>query len=604
MGLAVLPLAGLTFFAWETVSPKLEAAEQSREVREGADLVGSLTQARYRIAVERIISLALSTADDLGLDDAQAEALYGRDLREELKVARGRVDDVVDALPSIARIDDPLSSLAAARRRFDAGHSTSDDLVARYEQVEIGMQAVVEEEAVDLDHLVASFSAFERMHDETSSLPVVADAVDAGLNQVVAIGLHLLRGGDQGRPWLLDLAVATDRYERDATALDRRLEGAARAEWITYVQSSGAVRLDEIVDGFLAGATGEPAGEELPDATTVFDASYERSESLIGVMDTAVASIRTGAVAAHRSATTDAERTRKLLMVLIGCTLAMTILSARSIGLSLRRLDEQARNVSSGALGTPLVDERGPREIAAVARALNELVVALRVAERQAAALADGQIDDESMSEAMPGALGGSLERAVDRLSASITEREELRERLAHEASHDSLTGLPNRAAALGALERAVARARRSGETVAVLFADLDGFKVVNDTRGHGAGDAVLVEVGRRLQRSVRDGDLVARLGGDEFVVIAEPVQDDREAVALAERLVEAVGSPVGLGEVQATVGLSVGVAVNSHPGLNADGLLNAADAAMYAAKAGGRGRVVLAGESPSRARA
>ncbi len=317
-------------------------------------------------------------------------------------------------------------------------------------------------------------------------------------------------------------------------------------------------------------------------------------------MDAAAAGIREDALAANEAARRDADRTSLLLVVMVGCTLAATLLGARSIGMSLLRLDDQARHVVAGALDTPLVDERGPREIAAVARSLNDLVVALRVAERQAAALAEGQVDDDSMDEVMPGGLGASLERAVDRLSTSIAEGEELREKLAHEASHDALTGLANRAAALGALERAVARARRSGEAIAVLFADLDGFKAVNDTRGHGAGDEVLVEIGRRLQRSVRDGDLVARLGGDEFVVIAEPVQDDCEAVSLAERLIEVVGSPIPVGEEEASVGLSVGVALNTHPGLDADGLLNAADAALYTAKARGRGCVVLAGDAPS----
>ncbi len=186
--LAVLPLAGLTFFAWQVAVPKIDAAAQSRDVRDGADLVGNLTQARYRVAVERIIGLALATADDLGLDDAQSEALFGLDLREELETARGSVDEVIEALPPMARLDGPLELLEKTRRDFDGEQPGADRFVAGYEQVESGLQAVVEAEAVELDHLVVTADVFAGIHDASSALPLVADTVDAGLNQVVAVG--------------------------------------------------------------------------------------------------------------------------------------------------------------------------------------------------------------------------------------------------------------------------------------------------------------------------------------------------------------------------------------------------------------------------------
>ncbi len=174
---------------------------------------------------------------------------------------------------------------------------------------------------------------------------------------------------------------------------------------------------------------------------------------------------------------------------------------------------------------------------------------------------------------------------------ADVTERVALERELRTAAYTDALTGLANRAAFGERLERAAAA---GGATVLLL--DLDGFKSVNDTAGHAAGDRVLVEVGRRIEATCRDGDLVARLGGDEFVVLlngrtAEETPTSDEAVeALAERLVSVLAQPVEVERRAVRLGASVGVARLGGAG-SADDLLRDADVAMYAAKAQGKGR-------------
>ena len=155
-------------------------------------------------------------------------------------------------------------------------------------------------------------------------------------------------------------------------------------------------------------------------------------------------------------------------------------------------------------------------------------------------------------------------------------------------ATHDSLTGLPNRAALNDELERAALRHGRSTTGLSVLFCDLDRFKPVNDRLGHAGGDAVLVEVANRLRASVRAADFVARLGGDEFVVLCETSGDDSELIdELTERLVRNVGQPIVVGGDAVTVGVSVGVAT-APAGTQADAdlLLTEADEAMYRRKA------------------
>ena len=167
---------------------------------------------------------------------------------------------------------------------------------------------------------------------------------------------------------------------------------------------------------------------------------------------------------------------------------------------------------------------------------------------------------------------------AVER---SIDER-----RLAHQATHDPLTGVGNRAALLDRLTLALARAKRSGRAVAVLFCDLDSFKAVNDRYGHDRGDRLLVDVAERIGRAVRPSDTVCRTGGDEFVIVCEDLADADQAHTIAERVRSTIEAhPVDIGETRLPVTVSVGVAVADLPTDDPDRLLRTADLAMYARK-------------------
>jgi diguanylate cyclase (GGDEF)-like protein/PAS domain S-box-containing protein len=172
----------------------------------------------------------------------------------------------------------------------------------------------------------------------------------------------------------------------------------------------------------------------------------------------------------------------------------------------------------------------------------------------------------------------------------TVIERKRAQERLAHQALHDSLTELPNRALFLDRLALALARLRRRSSSMAVLFADVDRFKVVNDSLGHDAGDRLLVALARRLREVLRPGDTLARFGGDEFAVLCEDVQEE-DVNGIAERMMDALAEPFTIGGREAFVSVSVGIAVARDPDQRAEALLRDADAAMYLAKDRGRAR-------------
>ncbi len=175
--------------------------------------------------------------------------------------------------------------------------------------------------------------------------------------------------------------------------------------------------------------------------------------------------------------------------------------------------------------------------------------------------------------------------------AAMALENARLHQELRRQAFHDGLTRLANRALFTDRLNHALARNERGTVRIAVLFADIDGFKSVNDQLGHVRADHVLLAVADRLRGCVRGADTVARLGGDEFAVLLEDLGDLDEAEHVARRMVEAVAEPVLLGDTQVTVGISIGIAF-SNPDTSADILLREADAAMYRAKHAGKARV------------
>jgi diguanylate cyclase (GGDEF)-like protein len=191
----------------------------------------------------------------------------------------------------------------------------------------------------------------------------------------------------------------------------------------------------------------------------------------------------------------------------------------------------------------------------------------------------------------------------VGLLERDVAKRRALEAQLSFQAFHDPLTGLTNRRRFMEATAAAMAERTKPG-SVAALFLDLDDFKTINDTLGHGAGDEALIAVSDRLRSVLRGSDLAARLGGDEFGVLLRDLPDERRAIEVAERLLAALNEPLHLADVYVEAGASIGIALDSPSMQSVDDLLGDADIAMYRAKAQGKGRYHVFRETDAAARA
>ena len=179
--------------------------------------------------------------------------------------------------------------------------------------------------------------------------------------------------------------------------------------------------------------------------------------------------------------------------------------------------------------------------------------------------------------------LGRAIRYAIERKSAEV--------QLSHQALHDPLTGLANRALLMERLVQALARTERRPSSVAVLFLDIDCFKTINDNFGHEVGDSVLACIGDRLRKALRPEDMASRFGGDEFVVLCEDLEDDRHVVTIAERIGRSISEPISLEAGEVVVTTSIGIAAARGIGDRPEVLLRDADAAVYRAKERGRDR-------------
>lgn len=256
--------------------------------------------------------------------------------------------------------------------------------------------------------------------------------------------------------------------------------------------------------------------------------------------------------------------------------IVMLMVVERTALARIQTLSQQVASVDD-FLGGGRVDEAGEDEVTSLAKQINLMLDKL---ESSGVALKQNQ---------------ETLKAQNENLEVIVAERTRAIE---YQASHDKLTGLPNRALFLERLTHALTRARLNESCTAVMFIDLDNFKIINDSLGHDAGDELLIAVSKLLVSSINASDTVARLGGDEFTILLENVNSPADAEKVAERILAKLRKPIMLGSTETYAGASIGIAVSSDGLIDEADLLKNADTAMYRAKAHGKSGSVTFDES------
>ncbi len=492
------------------------------------------------------------------------------------------------------------SGLQALRREVDEGRASARRVDEGYAELSGELTDAVDQRLSALERLTSKTSKAGGLDASLRSLAAANDVLSTGSNEVGTLSDVYL---DREPQRSVDLGTLTAQVPQFVSASAELMRGGTPAvrsafaelvdsrSWRGYQSAATAavggrapsLRMTALAAG---GSAGLLEDNELLAVVGPLVSGWQGMQKVYRVVKLAADDARHVAAQLQRSGTSEYRDLLLETIVGMGLMFGVALLLARSISRPLRRLEAQARSISAGNLELPPLTPSGPKQTVVASEAFNDVVANLRLLEAKARALAACAFEDPVLAEELPGQLGQALQQSITVLSGSIVEREQLQQSLAHQATHDSLTGLHNRAAAVEFLDDAVARAGRSGMALAVLFVDLDDFKRANDTFGHGVGDVILRSIAARISVIARRSDFVARLGGDEFVIISEGLRDAHEASAIAARLVESLGRPIEVEGMTISVSASVGIAHALDGGADESSqLLACADLALYRAK-------------------
>ncbi len=596
VALVSVPLVAVGFYSGANVVASVHAANAAAATVSAIRLVAQVDAARTAVEDEVLPSLAAyvgehpALAEEYGIGpliQAMVRDAYPAGAVEAKQAAALRALNAIDlgrAPPGLVQAVRAVRQEAG--KAHDAAVTGRVSVVADYTDQLALLDQLGTAERTEADRILASNLDPGELQ-AVQQLEIVVTATAAAGNETPAYLGTVFNpshssAADQG--WL----QAWTTYEGASADMDAQLRGTLATAWDRIQELPQQVQYNAFVDPTAT------HGESKPLTAMFVVAAYgtARQTALAGLLSRAMATAMTAATSSRATIRSRMAVSLALTMALILACLFVALVASWAISRPVRRLADEAEQISRGNLIE--VRPGGPVEVRTAGEALAATAASLRQIEAQAADLAAGRLDSVSLRDALPGPLGKVVHASISRIIETIHEREALQSELAHQAAHDPLTDLPNRAAALRQIEGALARAARSAHMVGLLFIDLDGFKSVNDTFGHAAGDETLRTVADRMRGAVRAGDVVCRLGGDEFVIVVEDAGSELSILTTAQHVLSAVSHPVLFGDVEVPVGASIGVGISADGASDAGTLLGEADTAVYRAKAAGRGQVEI----------
>jgi diguanylate cyclase (GGDEF)-like protein len=587
VALVMLPVTAMCVGAGSVVLSRRSTAVQAAAVDHGVIGLSELVGLRSALQSLQSVETIDSRVTQLGVTRAEASAVLGFDVAAQVAPDRAAARRATTSLGNASPLS--ASTLQSLYAEIDGGLVSPTAAVQRLEGFDVAISAAVTRGLDQLEaqaHQPALVAALE-------SLRAASDLLDVTTPQLIDLSA-LWFPAPGTTPQATEVVWARFGQESSdyGSAVARMRElgvksvvaGLGRMEALPKVQA-----FDQAVAASLQG--NPPTDARGPLATSTLDSALRgglaRTAPLTGLVTTATIAVRDEAGRLAASAAADlliwAMGAAALALASIGVALRLSY----SIRKPLKDLASYAHAIHEGELDAEPAPSRhhGPRETRIAFDAFTDVVANLKLLDTKASALARCDFDDPALSERLPGRLGQSLESSVAVLSGSIAERDELQTHLAYEATHDSLTAVSNRPAAIVGIEAAMRRAARTGALTALLYVDLIDFKAVNDSHGHEVGDQVLRQVAARLTAGLRSVDFVARLGGDEFVVLAEGIGGVADASELARRIIDTISEPIEIGAQRISIGAAVGIALTLDGPDQPLRLLARADAAMYRAK-------------------
>jgi diguanylate cyclase (GGDEF)-like protein len=612
--LVLIPLSGMTAMGVSAVSARRTTVLHATHINQSLSRVDALIALRKALYYEQAAAQVHLRAAQLGATAARASSQLGLGSDIQTGDVRAATDRALagfarsklptGGMTSMTPAEGTASSmgpidamtLAHLRAEIDRGAVSADAAAVGYSALDAQAEASLRSLLNWLASMISRVDGGYRTWSALEALHAVSDGLGSGAAEVSDMSRLSLDQAADPSTALIRLGGATARYDeaRDRFG-DTGLPGLSNAWGQIEMNPAVAVYSQAVARAEVGPRAAQAAFRQDPDAAfRVLRGGSIRADLLFALLTRASGSVHSGADRLVSAAAADYHRWLFGLLGLALITIVVALAVARFITRPMRRLANRARAVSAGHLDVELSSRPGPKETAVVARAFDDLVANLRLLEAKSQALSNCDFTNPVLSQPLPGLLGRSIESSVRVLSGSIEERAKLQDSLEYQATHDALTGLYNRSAAVSALEHGLARSRRTGDAMGVLSIDLDDFKRANDNHGHSVGDEILKEIGARMQTIARAGDVLARLGGDEFLLIAERIGDSGQASALARRLINAVAIPVQRQGLRLTVGACVGVAMaldgHDEPGQ----LLAHADLALCRAKERGRANIEL----------